>query len=234
MESYLRLIIDRASEGFVNMAVDESLLRRSIAGRQPNPILRFYQFSDSVKTVGYGLWSRVRKQLNAEIQTIRRITGGGIVLHGADLVYSFVAPLELHPALRRPRESYRYIHEALCDALSCLGIEVELLYKDCAQNDKRSFCFDSPVLFDVMLGGKKIAGAGQKRSMGYLLQQGSIEWNVISKVRPDLTPSELIRTFSSAFAGRLGLPVKDLPISAEELEELMEIQNGALIQKEAL
>ena len=229
MESYLRLIVDHAQEGFVNMAIDEFLLRQAIAKQDPRPLIRFYEFSKPTMTVGYGLWSKIAPQMKGGIETVRRITGGGIVRHGTDLVYGFISPLSLSPALRRPRESYQYIHETLRSVLNSFGLRTQLYGQTCgcpptgtSKNSAKSgsFCFDSPVLFDVMLGERKVAGAGQKRTMGYLLQQGSIEWSIISEVEPGLTFSEFIRAFSSALAVGLDLSVKDFSFSAEEMMSL--------------
>src|SRR5947209_380408 len=40
---------------------------------------------------------------------------------------------------------------------------------------ERTYCFASPVHADVMLNGRKIAGAAQRRTRRGLLQQGSIQ-----------------------------------------------------------
>jgi hypothetical protein len=67
-----------------------------------------------------------------------------------------------------------------------------------------------------MWGKKKIAGGGQKRTMGYLLHQGSIEWNALVQAKPDLAPFRFIQAFSSVLAELFHLLIKDLPLSAEE------------------
>ena len=136
MNPQLRLIVDHAHEGIFNIAVDEFLLARHVEEQNENPVLRFYRFSPPAMTVGYGLWPRMGGQLSERAEAIRRITGGGVVMHGSDLVYSFVVPLMLYPALRKPRESYRYLHEALCEALNYVGIEANL-FDDCCHSEAR-------------------------------------------------------------------------------------------------
>ena len=55
-EGYLRLIFDGAHVGQFNMAVDELLFRKHIEQKNPDAILRFYQFSEPTLTIGYGIW----------------------------------------------------------------------------------------------------------------------------------------------------------------------------------
>jgi lipoate-protein ligase A len=70
-------------------------------------------------------------------------------------------------------ESYRIIHEALVRAMQAIDIEVKL-----SQGEQKSdsiACFEHPVSYDVIdPNGKKLAGAGQKRSRQGLLHQGSV------------------------------------------------------------
>ena len=232
--AHLRLIQDRAHDGAFNMAVDEFFLRRQIQMQDRNPILRVYRFSEPTMTVGYGLWRTLLGGTNGGMPTIRRMTGGGAVLHNeSDLTYSLIVSLSEQKPLRKVKESYFFIHEALRKTLNYFGIRAELFGKNDnfplhlsspsakAQTGKEEreglFCFDSPVLHDVMLSGEKVAGAGQKRTLGYLLHQGSIAWGVLMGVNPGLSEARFSEQFSVCLSRLLDLPVKEMSFDAEEL-----------------
>ena len=232
VRAYLHLIEDQAHDGAFNMTVDEFLLKNQIRKKDPNSILRFYRFNEPTITVGYGMWQAVQPQMNERIPFVRRITGGGMVVHGAsDLTYSFIVPLSCQPMLRKVKESYFFIHQELKRALDHFGVKTELFEKNCSASEvldgsrckagRVSFCFDSPVLFDVMLSGKKIAGAGQKRTQGYLLHQGSIAWSMLTEVCPQLLESDFCVQFAEGLANLLALQIKKVPFHAEEMEELI-------------
>lgn len=192
----LRYLFDGSHDGAFNMAQDESLFRRHIQEEQESLLIRSYHFSEPTSTVGYGMWRHAQSILDG--QAIRRLTGGGIVLHTpSDLTYAMMMPIVLHPSLRQVTESYRFLHEILRKSLKAFHLDTEL-YSNCERRCETktvSYCFDSPVLYDVMLRGKKIAGAGQKRSMGYLLHQGSIDWKTICTQRVNLTEQEFLLQF---------------------------------------
>ena len=223
----LQVIYDQPQEGACHMACDEFLFRRQIRTNDRSSVLRFYRFSEPALTVGYGLWRSAASAMGAEVPLIRRITGGGIVRHDtSDLTYSLTVPIAEGQALRGVRESYFLIHRELCRALNDLGIKAELFEEDgCARKPlsyrhaqrRDSFCFDSPVLYDVMLSGKKAAGAGQKRALGYLLHQGSIAWNLLIEACPSLSESAFLTQFSGRIGNLLALSIKEIPFPAEEL-----------------
>jgi lipoate-protein ligase A len=73
----------------------------------------------------------------------------------------------------RPAESYRLIHLALFEVLAGGECHYELAAQDCPK--RSSACFDNPVRSDLLRNGKKIAGAGQRRSRAGLLHQGSVQ-----------------------------------------------------------
>ncbi len=80
---------------------------------------------------------------------------------------------------------YEKVHRALCDALDGNGKHAVVAAggdPDCATNAIGTAfsaggynCFANPVRADVMVDGRKIAGAAQRRTLRGLLQQGSIQ-----------------------------------------------------------
>ncbi|MBI4372721.1 MAG: lipoate--protein ligase family protein [Candidatus Omnitrophica bacterium] len=217
---YLRLIRDEAHDGHWNMAVDESILRNQIQTKGQNPILRFYRFNDSTITTGYGIWKSVAQGQNHQAPFIRRMTGGGMVLHRPeDLTYSFIVPLERYKILRRVKDSYFLIHDALRKALQYFDIATELFERNHPAGQS-AYCFESPVADDVMFCGQKIAGAAQKRTLGYLLHQGSIAWGILTQASQRLSEPVFCRQFSIVLGTLLGVGPEEIPWNAEELEEM--------------
>jgi lipoyl(octanoyl) transferase len=162
----------------MHMAIDEALLETAAL-----PSIRFYRWASPALSFGYfGRFADVAAYAG-ERDLVRRWTGGGIVFHGDDLTYSIVIPAN-DPLFREPAVSiYEKVHRVLCDALQN-GERVELAQgRDPARRRPRatqravptSECFSNPVPADVMLNGRKIAGAAQRRTGRGLLQQGSIQ-----------------------------------------------------------
>jgi lipoyl(octanoyl) transferase len=181
----------------MNMAIDEALLETAVV-----PTIRFYHWCSPALSFGYfGKFSDVAIYA-AERDLVRRWTGGGIVFHGDDLTYSIVIPASDPVFDESSMMLYERIHRALCAALAAGGQDAELASVaalcerrksrkgdlQIAQRrtgDRRSLetaicdrgynCFANPVRADLMMDGRKIAGAAQRRTRRGLLQQGSIQ-----------------------------------------------------------
>ena len=162
----------------MNMAIDEALLE--IANE---PTIRFYRWDHPAISFGYfGRFADVENH-SVEHDIVRRWTGGGIVFHGEDLTYSIVIPAN-DPAFGESSMSiYEKVHRAIRDALNANGTVAALaspiLNKRQSGSDQHltfdAKCFANPVRADVLLNGRKIAGAAQRRTRRGLLQQGSIQ-----------------------------------------------------------
>jgi lipoate-protein ligase A len=159
----------------MNMAIDEALLETAVA-----PTIRFYRWRAPALSFGYfGKFSDVAIYA-AERDLVRRWTGGGIVFHGDDLTYSIVIPSSDPVFDASSIGIYEKIHRALCSALADhnQGAELVPVANQVQAGDRRSCeneCFANPVHADVMMDGRKIAGAAQRRTRRGLLQQGSIQ-----------------------------------------------------------
>jgi lipoate-protein ligase A len=159
------------------MAADEALLESvQSLGR---PVLRVYGWNMPAASFGYF-------QKHADVSTwtplrplIRRPTGGGLVPHAADWTYSLVFPPG-HPWYElRAEESYRRAHDWIADSLR--ELQIPSMLAEAAIKHGPGQCFIGAEKFDVLAGGRKIAGAAQKRNKFGLLLQGSIQpspsWN---------------------------------------------------------
>jgi len=150
------------------MAVDEWLLETATS-----PVLRIYGWLGNWGSIGY--FGKVAEARTAfpEIDWVRRWTGGGTVDHRADWTYTVVAPAGSALAGLRGAESYRILHSALAEALAGEGIGARL--SSGADQTGAALCFDNPVGYDLIDStGRKLAGAGQRRTRRGLLHQGSV------------------------------------------------------------
>ena len=164
----------------MNMAIDEALLETAVV-----PTIRFYRWRSPALSFGYfGKFSDVAIYA-AERDLVRRWTGGGIVFHGDDLTYSIVIPASDPVFGESSIAIYEKIHRALADALNEVGERAVVaggvdpggiaLRKHAAVSASGYNCFANPVRADVIMDGRKIAGAAQRRTRSGLLQQGSIQ-----------------------------------------------------------
>jgi lipoate-protein ligase A len=195
-----------------NMQVDEHLFEQSIQAKNRNAFIRFYGFSEPSMTVGYGMWNNLDHRGDDTIAISRRITGGGVVYHGADLTYSIVLPMASDRRFRNVKESYRNLHQLLQNSLFSFGISTQLY--EGSGNRGSVNCFDGPVCYDVMMGSRKVAGAGQKRSHGYLLHQGSIAWPELVRASNRISKKKFSKCFSHELAQFLQIPLKEVPFLA--------------------
>jgi lipoate-protein ligase A len=157
---------DLARDGFDNMAVDEWLLDAAT-----RPVLRVYAWRDGWGSHGYFVPAAEAARSLPELRWVRRRTGGGIVDHRTDWTYTLVVPQGEPLAAAKGGESYRIIHAALAEALGGAGVRLAPDRGPARGGE----CFARPVEFDLIdAAGRKIAGAGQRRSKGGLLHQGSL------------------------------------------------------------
>ena len=148
----------------LNMALDEALLRTACA-----PLLRIYLWERPAASFGYfGAWQEAARAWPGR-ELVRRWTGGGIVPHGEDVTYTLIIPRG-HPFYAcSPRESYRSIHAAIASAIGAGSLAPSAAPKI------SEACFENAAQHDVLLAGRKIAGAAQRRTRLGLLHQGSIQ-----------------------------------------------------------
>jgi len=157
----VRLIVEEGYSPAENMARDEALFREfQDAGE---PVWRIYTWERPAVTFG-----RLQPYPGegATVPVVRRLTGGGIVPHGADLTYCVVQER------RRGHENYRSIIEVLAEALQTSGIDCEVW-----EGEERGIegrCFASLAPFDVHVNGRKLAGCAQYRTRDAVMHHGSI------------------------------------------------------------
>jgi lipoate-protein ligase A len=196
------------------MAVDEVLLDR--AQERAIPCLRIYGWDKPTLSLGYfqSYSDRQQHAASQDCPAMRRLTGGGAILHDNEITYSVVLPGD-HPLAARRDELYNAIHGCLIEALASFGVTARL--RESGITAKAAIepflCFQRRSPGDVLLGDHKICGSAQRRRNGAVLQHGSLLWRV-SAAAPELpgladlvsrpTPlDKLVETWLSGLAGRL-------------------------------
>ena len=155
---------DTPRSAAMNMAIDEALLEIASA-----PSIRFYRWDHLALSFGYfGRLADVNEYSDRDL--VRRWTGGGIVLHGEDLTYSLVIPAHNSAFGESSMSIYERVHHAIQISL---GSDAQLAAN--ASPKISESCFANAVRADVLMNGRKVAGAAQRRTRRGLLQQGSIQ-----------------------------------------------------------
>lgn len=197
----------------MNMAIDEALLENASVAS-----LRIYRWDHPALSFGYfGKFVDV-SSYESERDLVRRWTGGGIVLHGDDLTYSIVIPARDAAFAHSSISIYEKTHEAISKALEKNGKNAQLVSvagfadAETAVNDRgynKNECFANPVHADVLVNGRKVAGAAQRKTRAGFLQQGSIQHVDLAKdfethFARELSDKAIARELNAVILGRAG------------------------------
>ena len=170
----MRLLMTKKNDAATNMAIDEAIF--SSQKSDSRPTLRFYDWSSTAFSFGY--FQRIFEEINPSecddlgIDLVRRITGGGTVIHGWDVTFSAIFPkTELDVGLPSGISAgYQVISDSITRGLREIGIEVNQ-YGRSLDSSLPNICITNPAKYDVMINGRKIAGIAQRRnSVGLLFQ----------------------------------------------------------------
>jgi len=110
----------------------------------------------------------------ADIEVVRRPTGGRAVLHQYELTYSVIVPESEEPVKGTIIESYLKISKALLKGINAVGVPAEIVAQVSSTHTGTAACFDAPSWYELEVAGKKLVGSAQMRRDGILLQHGSI------------------------------------------------------------
>jgi lipoate-protein ligase A len=151
--SKIRVLETGYNNAALNMAIDEALIENI----GDAPILRIYGWWPAAVSIGY--FQSIREEVDLEkcskigVDVVRRLTGGGAVLHETELTYSFIT--KQYP--QNIMESYRWICETIVISIKRLGFDASFV-----------------PLNDIVVKGKKVSGSAQTRRKGVLLQHGTL------------------------------------------------------------
>jgi len=156
------------------MAVDEALLSNFKEGDLP--IFRLYRWESSLSL---GRFSKLDVSIDLEILKnqnlpfVRRMSGGGILVHGGDISYSLILPRE---SLKETgvKQSYAYLCKFLINFYERLALRAEFAYDLEVTISKSPICMLANEPYDIIIDGKKIGGNAQRYTKNALFQHGSI------------------------------------------------------------
>jgi lipoate---protein ligase len=151
--SKIRVLETGYNPAALNMAIDEALIENIAEA----PVLRIYGWRPAAISVGY--FQSIKEEVDLEkcsqlgVDVVRRLTGGGAVLHELELTYSFIT--KQYP--QNIMESCRWICDAIVMSINRLGFDASFV-----------------PLNDIVINGKKVSGSAQTRRKGVLLQHGTL------------------------------------------------------------
>ena len=161
------------------MARDEFLFER--AGiRDAVPSLRLYSFEPSALTIGFHQDPAAVLDLDAvhrdRLDFVRRVTGGGVLLHDGELTYCVTVPAGHFLSGLGLRGAFREISDVISHALRNLGVGTVVSTGGGGAMRKGSGTpgIVSPRRDEGTAGGRKIVCSAQRRTRGVFLQHGSI------------------------------------------------------------
>jgi lipoate-protein ligase A len=197
--SKIRLLETGYNTAALNMAIDEALMES--IGQMP--VLRIYGWQPPAVSIGY--FQSIKEEVDLEkcneigIDVVRRLTGGGAVLHEFELTYSFIT--KQYP--RNIMESYRWICEAIVISINRLGFDASFV-----------------PLNDIIVKGKKVSGSAQTRRNGVLLQHGTLLLGVdvdkmfcVLKVPSEKLRDKIIKDVKERVTSLAGTTFDDMALS---------------------
>jgi len=165
-----------------NMAIDEYLI--NYYRKEKIPVIRVYGWDPEAISVGRN--QDALSEIDVEecgrdcMGIVRRITGGGAILHGGELTYSVVcSEKEIGAEKARIKESFKKLNNFILNMYKKLGLAAGFADDEGKGEGRRRFspfCFAGNEDYDVIINGKKIGGNAQRRIKGVIFQHGSVPY----------------------------------------------------------
>jgi lipoate---protein ligase len=221
------------------MSLDAKLL--SELGNREKAILHFYEWRIPSATYGYLLkpegYLNLKGVEKRGLSLARRPTGGGIVFHLWDLAFSVLVPARSPLFSLNTLDNYRWVNEAVLKAVQEFSHSSEgslaLTPSDGPVMDRQCqrFCMAQPTKFDLVLSGRKIAGAAQRKTRAGFLHQGTIALLMPPSdyLRDVLLPGSHVEKAMLTYTQ----PLLGMSASLEELNKAKQ-KLRALLQKQIL
>ncbi|MEA3498657.1 MAG: biotin/lipoate A/B protein ligase family protein [Campylobacterota bacterium] len=208
--------IDTGVEDAVwNIALDEVLLNSF--EDTDLPILRVYSWKPSLS---FGRFSKVFGTVDLDetreknISYVRRITGGGILVHSDDISYSLILPRN-YLSTKGVEDNYRYLSQFIINIYQELGLYASYAGDNKYNSKSSNICLASNEKYDILIDGKKIGGNAQRYKSKTLFQQGSIPININESL------FEPVFLEDSGLLGATSLKKLEKNIGYKELSELL-------------
>ena len=226
----VEVIIDETPmSGHFNMAMDAAMLQ--LGAVREISVIRIYRWSVPTVTMGYFQVSAAnRENPFPNLPCVRRLSGGGAILHDNELTYSCVLPA-CHPLRQDPSSLYGLMHARIIGILNQGGVTCSLrsefdatkgpvalensLENPIAGKPEEPFlCFLRQNSNDIVHStGVKIVGSAQRRRKGVTLQHGSILLSSspltpaipgIQQLHPSFDPEFLSKRLATELAASVG------------------------------
>ena len=241
-----RLLVDPSAAGARNMAIDQAVAEAVQCGAAP-PTLRFYTWWPRALSLGYHQSLRLVDRPLAQhlgIDIVRRITGGGALLHGDELTYAVAVPRRHRLVRGGVRASYAALTQGLIAGLEALGLTPRPGAAPIAPAEARpDLCFSSPSTHEIWIDGCKMVASAQGRVHGGVLQHGSVVLShdldlhrlthtPLPRARPpglrDVVPrpvtvGALVQALAQGFADRLRMAPQPGTLTPEERQRSDEL-----------
>lgn len=176
-ETRWRLVITPASNGPLNMAIDQAIMEAVVQDRVP-PTLRFFAWEPACLSLGYMQPFSdvdVARLTACGWDIVRRLTGGRAILHTDELTYSVAVKADHALVAGSIVQSYRRLSTALLRGLDILGAAADARKNETqSARSKGPVCFEVPSRYEVTFAGKKLIGSAQVRKFGAVLQHGTL------------------------------------------------------------
>jgi lipoyl(octanoyl) transferase len=162
------------SRGSWNMAVDEALLEAAANRRQC--ALRWYRWSEATISLGY--FQRLDEAAGfdklAALPVVRRLSGGGAILHHHEWTYACAIPSGHWLGRLHHEAYYELVHNRIIAVLTRHGVPIRMRGATTDSPDAAFLCFGRGDARDLVVGGHKILGSAQRRRRGAVIQHGSL------------------------------------------------------------
>lgn len=232
----IRLLIDDAQSGARNMAIDECLLEQALhPGRST---VRIYAWHEPTVSLGYFQPAEDpdRERRFGDIATVRRLSGGGAILHDHEITYSFALPAD-HPLGTNPSELYERAHAGVLQVLHECGVhQAKRRGVDRKSAAEPFLCFSRGDKNDIVIGAIKIVGSAQRRRRGAVLQHGSLllrrshlaeELPGLEELVPEFQkPNDFETRLGVAIASRLDNEFQHGQLDVDEEQRVTELVNA--------
>jgi lipoate-protein ligase A len=179
------------------------------------PTLRLYQWDPPTISLGYFQKYADYQALAppaGDLPVVRRLTGGGAILHDRELTYSLTLPIDHALLADGPNALYELLHDVVITCLAEQGIPA---WRGCRADESSAargpfFCFARRHRYDVLIGNDKVAGSAQRRTRKAVLQHGSIvlqrryqQQPAATAGAPDFDAQQLAERLTSTLAAKI-------------------------------
>lgn len=172
-----RLLETEELDGITNMAIDEAILE--VYKSDKIPVLRIYGWNPFA--ISIGRFQKIEdlfiSKTNISCYTIvRRITGGGAILHHNEITYSIVCSSDDIGIDRiEVKKGFRLLTDFLIKTYKDFNLNAKYAFTEYDSiRIKTKLCFAGKEEYDIIIDRKKIGGNAQKRDKNIIFQHGSI------------------------------------------------------------